>query len=164
MTPYADTNFYTRIYLRLPESAEADRLLMSARDTQTAPLPLTWLHRVEILNAFQLHVFQARDAEQALISPRQAALAYENLQGDIQKSVFLRSVVIQDSELEERFAELSLRHTARYGFRTYDLLHVAAALLLGCDTFWSFDSRATRLAKLEGLRGRDTRLTPPPTP
>ena len=41
-----------------------------------------------------------------------------------------------------------------HGFRTYDLLHVATALLLECDTFWSFDIKATRLAKLEGLRVR----------
>jgi hypothetical protein len=44
-----------------------------------------------------------------------------------------------------------LRHTAKHGFRTYDLLHVSSALLLKCDTFWSFDPKANRLAGLEGL-------------
>ena len=33
-----------------------------------------------------------------------------------------------------------------------DILHVASALLLGCDTFWSFDVKALKLAKLEGLK------------
>lgn len=154
MTPYADTNFYTRIYLQLPESAVADRLLRGAKEGQAPPLPLTWLHRVEILNAFQLHVFQADDAGQSYISAQQAALALGNFRNDTQKSEFLRSVAIPDEELEKQFEELSLRRTARHGCRTYDLLHVASALLLGCDTFWSFDAKATHLARLEGLKVR----------
>jgi predicted nucleic acid-binding protein len=154
MTPYADTNFYTRIYLQLPESAEADRLLVGAKDSAAPPLPLTWLHRVEILNALQLHVFQAHDTGQSYVSAQQAALAHGNFRTDIQKSEFLRLVVIPDTELEKQFEELSLRRSARHGCRTYDLLHVASALLLGCDTFWSFDAKATRLAKLEGLKVR----------
>lgn len=51
MSPYADTNFYTRIYLELPESAQADRLLVSALEAEAPPLPLTWLLHVEIINA-----------------------------------------------------------------------------------------------------------------
>jgi predicted nucleic acid-binding protein len=154
MIPYADTNFYTRVYLQLPESAEADRLLREAKQIEAPPLPLTWLLRVEILNAFQLHVFQAEDSGQSYISAQQAALAHGNFRDDIQRSEFLYSVVIPDEELERQFEELSLRRTARYGFRTYDLLHVASALLLGCDTFWSFDAKATLLARLEGLKVR----------
>jgi len=52
---------------------------------------------------------------------------------------------------ERQFQELSLRHTARHGFRTYDILHFSSALLLRCDTSWSFDPKASKLAKLEGL-------------
>ena len=58
------------------------------------------------------------------------------------------------AELAEKAEQLSLRHTARRGFRTYDLLHVASALLLGCDSFLSFDEKASQLAKLEGLHLR----------
>lgn len=32
-----------------------------------------------------------------------------------------------------------------------DILHVAAALVLKCQSFWSFDKKACKLAKLEGL-------------
>ena len=53
--------------------------------------------------------------------------------------------------LERQFQELSHRHTAKEGFRAYDILHVSSALVLGCDTFWSFDTKARKLAKLEGL-------------
>ena len=51
-----------------------------------------------------------------------------------------------------RFEDLVHRHTARHGFRTYDILHVATALTLGCENFWSFDERANKLAALEGLQ------------
>jgi len=117
-------------------------------------LPLTWLHRVEIVNAFQLHVFLSRVAGQTFVSPEQAALAHANFRGDVQNAGFLRSVAIPAADLEKQFEELSLRHTAKHGFRTYDLLHVASALALKCDSFWSFDPKASKLAALEGLKGR----------
>ena len=152
MRPYADTNFFTRAYLELPGSPEADRLLLSAQRSESSPLPLTWLHRVETLNAFQLHVFLAREARQPFVSLEQAARAYANFRSDIQSGEFLRSVAIPATELERQFEELALRHTARHGFRTYDLLHVASALTLKCDGFWSFDLKASKLAALEGLK------------
>jgi len=154
MTPYADTNFFTRTYLELPESEDADNLLITAKAGESAPLPITWLHRVETLNAFQLHVFLAQKAGQMFISPEQAALAQANFQSDIANAQFLRIVAVPAQELEARFEDLSLRHTARHGFRTYDLLHVASALVLECDYFWSFDSKASKLASLEGLATR----------
>jgi hypothetical protein len=54
-------------------------------------------------------------------------------------------------DLSRQCEEISLRHTARHGFRTYDLLHVSSALLLHCDTFLSFDPKALALASLEGM-------------
>ena len=154
MSPYADTNFFTRAYLELADSQEADHLLFAAKRGESTPLPLTWLHRVETLNAFQLHVFLARETGQPFISPEQAALAYANFRSDVQAAEFLRSVAIPAAELEKQAEQLSLRHTAGHGFRTYDLLHVASALLLRCDTFWTFDTKASKLAALEGLKVR----------
>ena len=61
-----------------------------------------------------------------------------------------RSLVM--AKLKDVFDRLTYRHTAKHGFRTYDILHVASVLLLGCDTFWSFDVKALKLAKLEGLK------------
>jgi hypothetical protein len=52
MKPYADTNFFTRIYLSLPESAQADRLAELAKSKEAPSLPITWLHRMELANAF----------------------------------------------------------------------------------------------------------------
>ncbi|MBI5801855.1 MAG: hypothetical protein HZA92_14175 [Verrucomicrobia bacterium] len=54
--------------------------------------------------------------------------------------------------LERQVEELLLRHTSKHGFRSFDLLHVSQALLLGCDTFLSFDQKANKLAQLEGMK------------
>ncbi|MBI3850674.1 MAG: type II toxin-antitoxin system VapC family toxin [Verrucomicrobia bacterium] len=154
MTPYADTNFFTRTYLELPDSTEADRLVARAERGATGPLPVTWLHRLEVINAFQLHVFFGRSPGQHFVTAEQAALAQANFRDDLTKESFIRNAVVPIGNLERQFEELALRHTARHGFRTYDLLHVASALALKCDTFWSFDPKASKLAALEGLKVR----------
>jgi len=154
MIPYADTNFLTRVYLRLNDTEEALRLVDGMEREGSRPLPITWLHRLELINALQLHVFCARSPGQFFISPEQAALAHANFRDDLTKESFIRNAVVAIGELERQFEELSLRHTARHGFRTYDLLHVASALALKCDAFWSFDPKASKLAALEGLKTR----------
>ncbi len=154
MTPYADTNFFTRLYLPLAESAEASDLFTRAQCAGSPPLPVTWLHRLETTNAFQLHVFAGKVRGQVRITAEQAAAAHATFRTDLARPTFLRPVQIGLQELEAQFEELALRHTGRHGFRTYDLLHVASAVLLRCDRFWSFDPKASRLAALEGLQAR----------
>ena len=151
MKPYADTNFFTRYYLDTAQSRLVAGLVEQAERRGAPALPVTWLHRVELCNAFQLLVFQGRGLGQKWVTPEQAAAALAVFRDDLERRVPVRTVALATADLERQFEELSLRHTARHGFRTYDLLHVASALLLGCDTFWSFDPKATRLAGLEGL-------------
>lgn len=157
MKPYADTNFFIRAYLKLPNSGEADRLFALAGEGKASPLPVTWLHRIETVNAFQLHVFFARSPGQPYVTPEQAALALAHYRDDLQRASFLNPAAIANADLERQFEELSLRHTARHGFRTYDLLHVASALVLKCDAFWSFDGRTSKLAAMEGFKVALTR-------
>lgn len=160
MTPYADTNFYTRYYLEMAESPVVTKLAEDAEDRGAPPLPVSWLHRIEICNALQLHVFQGRSAGHKRVTPEQASAALALFRDELSQRAVLQTVAIAIADLERQFEELSLRHTAKYGFRAYDLMHVSSALLLGCDTFWSFDPKANKLAALEGLatipNGRQT--------
>lgn len=153
MTPYADTNFFTRLYLQLADTSEALELVEQATRKKASPLPVTWLLRLELINAIQFHVF-AGQTGQVRVTPEQAAMALATFREDVSQAEFLRLTPVPFEDLERQFQEMSLRHTARHGFRTYDLLHVASALVLECDTFWSFDSKASKLAHLEGLRVR----------
>jgi predicted nucleic acid-binding protein len=151
MKPYADTNFFTRVYLELPESAEADQLLEKAKAGDSEPVPVTWCHRMELVNA----VWLSRQGGHPTVSREQAAVALATFRDDLKNGEFLRLVRPDTAKLEALVEETALRRTARNGFRTYDILHVAAAVILGCDTFFSFDVRAKKLAELEGLTVTD---------
>jgi predicted nucleic acid-binding protein len=151
MTPYADTSFFTRYYLEMAESAVVRALAEKAERRRAPPLPVTWLHRMELCNALQLHVFQSRGPAQKRVALEQVAASLAVFRDELGRQALLRPVALAPADLEQRFEELSLRHTARHGLRTYDLLHIASALLLNCDTFWSFDPKANMLAALEGL-------------
>lgn len=152
MKPYADSNFFSRFYLRVSESDQAVDRLSRAAAADSEPLPVTWLHRVETINAFQLYVFASNAGGQGRVTREQAAAAHATFHEDLAHPTFLRCVHLGMEDLATTVEELALRHTSRHGFRTYDLLHVASALLLQCDAFWSFDRKASRLAALEGLR------------
>ena len=152
MKPYADTNLFTRLYLELEESPLADALAGQARFGKADRLPISWLHRIELANAFELHVFHGRQPGHVRVTSEQAAIAWESFRGDAETGDFLAVVRLPEALLEDEAAALARRFTARNGFRSYDLLHVASARVLGCDVFWSFDERALRLAKLAGLK------------
>ena len=151
MIPYADTNFFTRYYLEVAESALVTSLAEEAERHGAPPLPVTWLHRMEVCHALQLHVFQGPQPGHKRVTPEQAA-AYVIFREELDRQMLLRRVALVTDDLEKQFEELCARHTANHGFRAYDLLPVSSALILKCDTFWSFDLKANQLAILEGLR------------
>jgi predicted nucleic acid-binding protein len=118
----------------------------------TSALPVTWLHRIEVLNAFQLYAFVTKSGGGAVrVTSEQAAAARADFDDDLRRSTFVRTEHIDIGSMENQFEELTLRHSFKHGFRTYDILHVSIALLLKCDTFWTFDMKAAKLAALEGL-------------
>lgn len=152
MKVFADTNFFTCAWLDLGFTDEAVSLLTSLENSGGS-LPVTRLLRMEFTNALQRLVFEARHGGQILrMSPEVAMLARAQFDQDLVAGDVLKWTRLPEDDLEDAFEMLSWRHTAKHGFRTYDILHVASALLLGCDTFWSFDAKARKLAKLEGMK------------
>jgi predicted nucleic acid-binding protein len=152
MKAYADSNFLVRLHLASSGFEEATGLVERLHRRRDPALPVTWLHRAEVANAFQYHVFLSRQGLDVRVTPESAMAAQACFDDDLASGTYVVAVNVPTSDLEVRFLELSQRHTAKHGFRTYDLLHVASALLLGCETFWSFDQKANRLAGLEGLK------------
>lgn len=52
----------------------------------------------------------------------------------------------------ELCADLARRYGPKLGIRTLDSLHVACALELKAERFWTFDERQAKLAKARGLK------------
>ena len=152
MKSYADTNFFTNYYLELAEGERARELL-----NHLAPhnhlLSITWLLHLEYANALERMVFETRQGGQRYrATPEGAAAAHAQFEENLRDEIHIHEVVLPLLRVMDDCRALILRHTAKHGFRTYDIVHVASALALGCDTFWSFDQRVLRLARLEGLR------------
>lgn len=152
MRVYADTNFFTNSLLKLPFSQDSERLMEDLeRADVTLPVPI--LLRLEVTGALQRLVFESRTGSQALrITPEMALIAEAFFLSQVEDGILMRTCILPEAALIAQFSDLVHRHTAKYGFRTYDTLHVASALILGCDTFWSFDIRTKKLATLEGLK------------
>lgn len=148
MSIYADTNFITRLYLERPETAHAESIF----SVEKPLLPITWLTRLEVINAFEQSVLTGFGQAQVRISAELAAACQQQFRDDLNQGIAMRLVSVSQAEVSTKFEEIALRHTARHGFRAYDILHVASALILKCRSFWSFDKKASQLAKLEGLK------------
>lgn len=52
----------------------------------------------------------------------------------------------------DRCADLARKYGPRLGTRTLDSLHIACALELKAERFWTFDERQAKLAKAAGLK------------
>lgn len=64
-----------------------------------------------------------------------------------------RSVEVPETALHV-CADLGLRYGPRLGVRTLDSFHVACALELKAEQFWTFDDRQRKLARSVGLHMR----------
>ena len=152
MALYCDTNLLIRLYVDLPESALALQRLGQYRRRGEAKIPVTWLHQIETFNAFEQLVFLTRQGGGMRMTPETTALAAAQFEEDLATGHGLESTPLAAHDLVKQTRALSQRHTAKHGFRAYDVAHVATALILGCEEFWSFDLKAKQLAALEGLK------------
>lgn len=104
---------------------------------------LTHLNRSEIAHAFQLQVFRSR------ISVIEARTMWQQFERDCQQGVWI--CVQFPEQVWETCIHLANRHGGTLGVRTLDSLHVACAIELGADKFWTFDERQARLAEAVGF-------------
>lgn len=112
-----------------------------------ASRPLIWLtplHRAEWTHAIAQHVFQKK------MTAAEALKVQRNMEQDRAAGLWIEAEM---PELAwESCADLARRHVAKLGIRTLDTLHVATALQLKAERFWTFDDRQTKLAHAVGLK------------
>lgn len=138
MTIYADTSFVAPLYAIDVHSQESRRRMASK--------PIVWLTsfiRAELAHAIYRQVFRAR------ISEAGSALAWRDFEQDCIAGVWIP--VELPEQIWETGIGLARRHGPTLGMRTLDSLHVACALELKAQRFWTFDERQARLAEAAGL-------------
>ena len=144
---YFDSAVILKIYVPEVDSVAAVKLVQQER----YPLILTSLHELEIKNAVRLKHGRGE------LSSDQLARVLGRFESDIEQLRLLRRPV----DWPEVFAQaeyLSAAQASECLTRSLDILHVACALAVGADRFYSFDRRQRTLAARTGLRVRPARL------
>ena len=136
----ADTGFLVSLYLREVTSPVA----LQTVGTLTEPISLTWLTILEFENALLRAVFTKRITHEEAVAAKAQFDANFKSGAYREEPVDCRTMSIEASRLAARF-------TPFVGTRTLDLMHVAAASLLFCNCFLSFDDRQRKVASALGL-------------
>ena len=100
---------------------------------------------LELRNAFN------RSLQRQRITTAQRDALWQDVEVDV-ASGFLVRIPLDSEELYTKARQLSDRHTPTLGTRSLDLLHIAAALVLGATDFFSFDDRQRKGAASEGMK------------
>jgi predicted nucleic acid-binding protein len=109
--------------------------------------PRVWftpLHSAECSHAIANQVFYRK------ISQAEAGTVFGTLKRDRADGLWLETALPENAF--ELCAELARRYAPKLGIRTLDSLHVACALELKAEQFWTFDDRQAKLAKAVGLK------------
>lgn len=136
---YLDTSFLVSLYSRDVNSPAAANLLRASGEGWI----LSTLTELETVNALELRVFRKE------ISRLDVKASSRNFEEDLRQAIF-RLIPLPETAFE-RARKISRQTTAKVGTRTADLLHVAAALELGAEGFFSFDQKQGKAAQAEGL-------------
>lgn len=136
-----DTSFLFALYGSDVHTAKALALVRRLRQ----PLSLSVLNEFEWENALRFAGWR-KLFSQAQIAVFQDAWAEDRKAGRlIVVPCNLAAVVAEARRLSEA-------HTLARGHRSFDILHVAAALRIGAGRFLSFDANQRKLAAVEGLK------------
>jgi predicted nucleic acid-binding protein len=104
---------------------------------------LTPLNRAELAHAIHYQVFRKR------FSSSEASLAWRDFEEDCVQGIW--SFVGLPERMWETSINLARRFGPTLGVRTLDSLHVACAMELSAQKFWTFDERQAKLAEAAGL-------------
>ncbi len=134
----ADSSYFVSLYLVDQHSKNA-----WFRTSSNPTVWITPLSRAEVAHAVFAHVFWKK------ISLLQAEKVMRNFERSCASGVWRLTEMPPGAF--DRGVDLARRYGPTLGIRTIDSLHIACALELGAEKFWTFDERQARLAKAVGL-------------
>ncbi len=137
---YADPSFLTSLY---GWDDNTDTAQATYEADSRRPLVFTPWQRFELRNAIRLAVHKLTRAGRVV--PFTPGNIFKRLDADLAAGL-LRHQEPDWRETMRLAEELSQEHTEAIGAAAVDLWHVAAALLLRADTFWTFDDDQRHLA------------------
>ena len=138
---YCDTSFLLAVYVR-GDFFNPHALKFAAKFTH--PIPYTLLGELELLNGIH------RTLAAKIVSRSEHDAIIRQINQDEADAFIVRSPVNQANHFAKA-RDLSKRYTPTLSSRSLDILHVAAAFLLGATDFASFDARQRTLANATGL-------------
>jgi predicted nucleic acid-binding protein len=137
---YVDASFLVSLYSPDANSSAAARTMQASSGDRF----ITHLGELEVINALGLRVFREE------VTQTQAQSSLSDFEKDLLTGIFqLRDLT---EPMFERARQLSRQTTAKFGTRTVDLLHIAAAVELNVDHLYSFDQHQRKLAQTLGLK------------
>jgi predicted nucleic acid-binding protein len=139
LSAYADTSFLVSLYVLDANSA----LAVASMEQAKLPILLTPFGELELTNAISLRLFR-RELPASKVKAAQALV-----RKDLSEGVLLQKPLPEG--LFDRAMQMARRRTPQLSTRTLDVLHVASAVKLQADTFYTFDRNQEKLAKAEGL-------------
>jgi predicted nucleic acid-binding protein len=148
---YADSSFILRL---VAAEADSEAAIGEYRRIGLPPLFFLPLHALEVRNAILQRAFHERRSlpsggRQHIARERDAAL--DRLERFLSRRTLLDVALDLDAVIIGATA-LATAHTERLGARAIDLLHVASALALESEVFFTTDQRQAQLAQAEGLK------------
>ena len=138
MSVYADSSFFVSACVFDSHTAETS--------LRIANNPLVWvtpMNRAEVANAIHRYAFRRA------ITVHAAMAAWRNFEQDCASGIWTR--IGLPEKTWETSIDLARKYGPTLGVRTLDSLHVACALELKAQKFWTFDDRQARLAVAVGL-------------
>ncbi|MEI8312910.1 MAG: PIN domain-containing protein [Verrucomicrobiota bacterium] len=146
MNAYPDTSFLCALYRSQDNSYRA----LAFRKSMTEPLHVTRLLLWEFRQSVRFQAFRHRKDPSTGYPLEEAERMIEKISGHMRQGL----VQLADCDVQsvlitgERISKL---RTVAGGHRSFDLLHVASALVLDAREFLSFDANQISLAAAEGL-------------
>jgi predicted nucleic acid-binding protein len=140
MVTCADTSFLFSLY---GNDVHTPHAVAWMKKCKTA-LTITSLGEYELGNALRFAEYRKG------IASGEAALFWAQFEAD-KAGGRIRIQVCNFADMVEEAKRLSATHTLTGGHRGFDILHIAAALIMKAPRILTFDENQKKLAKAEGL-------------